>query len=413
MILLFLYLFLALSISFLCSILESVLLSTTQSFLSAKQEAGNQSAKKLINLKQNIDRPLSAILSLNTVAHTVGAAGVGAQATKVFGEAYFGIVSAVLTILILVVTEIIPKTLGARYWRELALPVGRIIEVLIFITYPLVLMSEIITKIISNNKHENYSTSREELTALANIGAEEGVFEESENKIIQNLIKFQSVKLHEIMTHRTDIVALPVDASLKEVIYAINIEKYSRMPVYEDNIDNIVGVVHTKFLIQYLTEKNNIDNFNLRDIIQQPYFAPEFKRTDETFREIQENQNHMVIVIDEYGGTAGIVTLEDLIEAIVGSILDETDEVEQDILTLDEGTFIIKGTTSLDDVSDFLNVRLPIEEYETLSGFLIGQLGKIPEKGDELTVEFSGIVFRIKETDAKKITKVKVCKAGI
>lgn len=298
MTLLLFYLSLSLIVSFLCSILESVLLSSTHSFLLAKEESGNKAATALINLKQNIDRPLSAILTLNTAAHTVGAAGVGAQATKLFGEAYFGIVSAILTMLILVFTEIIPKTLGARYWRELALTSGTIIKVLIIITFPLVKLSEYITRVISSKQLEQ-TTTREELSAMANLGAEEGIFEETENSIIQNLINFNSVKLYEIMTHRTNIVALAVNASLDEVSSFINQEKYSRIPVYEDNIDNIIGILHVKYLIQYLSEDGDKKEFNLRNIIRKPYFVAGFKRTDELFKELQLNKNHMAIIMEE------------------------------------------------------------------------------------------------------------------
>lgn len=190
MTLLFTYLFIALFTSFLCSIIEAVLLSTPVSFLKAKLEKGASSAATFLKLKLDIDKPLSAILTLNTIAHTVGAAGVGAQATLVFGEAYFGLVSAVLTILILVLTEIIPKTIGANYNRELMGLSARIIHVMIIITYPPVIVSGTLTRLLSKKK-VGYTTTREELSALANIGKEEGVFGEKENKIIQNLIKLK------------------------------------------------------------------------------------------------------------------------------------------------------------------------------------------------------------------------------
>jgi len=183
MTLLLVYLFIALFISFICSILEAVLLSTPVSYLNIKDENGEKSAKTFLKLKANIDRPLSAILTLNTVAHTIGAAGVGAQAVKVFGEAYFGVISAVLTVFILIFSEIIPKTIGASYWRNLALPSGQLMHYLVIITYPSVVISELITRFFS--KKEANSVSREEISAMANIGAKEGIFDENENKIIQ------------------------------------------------------------------------------------------------------------------------------------------------------------------------------------------------------------------------------------
>ncbi len=211
MILLLVYLFLALIVSFLCSIMEAVLLSTPQSFLIVKSENGNAWAKAFIDLKTHIDKPLSAILSLNTVAHTVGAGGVGAQAVKLFGEASFGFISAILTILILVITEIIPKTIGARCWRNMAMISSRIIQGMIIITYPLVVMSAVITRLISKRTQEQ-TTSREEIAALTNIGADEGIFSDKENKIIQNLLRLKNAKVTEIMTPR--VVAAAADENL-------------------------------------------------------------------------------------------------------------------------------------------------------------------------------------------------------
>lgn len=410
MTLLLIYLFLALGVSFLCSVLEAVLLSTTPSYLNVKLESGNKRARLFMDLKKNVDRPLSAILTLNTIAHTVGASGVGAQATKVFGDAYFGIISAVLTILILVFSEIIPKTIGARYWRSMALVSAQLIQYLIYITYPLVVVSEYITKMISSKSHEQTTTSREELSVLANVGTQEGVFEADENKIIQSIIKRKAITVNEVMTHRTDIVALPVNASLEEVVSVVTKEKYSRVPIYEGNIDNIVGILHAKDLIKYLSGYHNADEFNVRDVCRTPYMASMFMTMDQLFKDFQQNKIHIAIIIDEFGGTAGIVTHEDLLEEIVGEIFDEDDEIVKDIIKVDENTFYINGSISLDDVVDYFNVELPIEKYETLSGFIIGQIGRIPMNGDKDSIEYAGFVFKIEEVDGRMISKVKVCR---
>ena len=239
MTLLLFYLFLALFVSFLCSVMESVLLSTPISFLYAKEEGSYKSATTFIKLKNNIDRPLSAILSLNTVAHTIGAAGVGAQATKIFGEIYFGVISAILTLLILIFSEIIPKTIGARYWRRLALASGIIINIMVIITFPLVIMTGYITKLFSRNKDE-LTVSREEISAMANIGTEEGIFEEKENKIIQNLVRLKNVKVSEIMTPRVVVTIADENMSLEEFLRNKEFLHYSRIPVYSKNRENIL-----------------------------------------------------------------------------------------------------------------------------------------------------------------------------
>lgn len=238
-----LYLFMALGISFTCSVLEAVLLSTPMSFITMKeQEGGGKSALLLKKYKQNIDKPISAILSLNTIAHTIGAAGVGAEAVKIFGQAYFGIISAILTILILVLSEIIPKTIGASYWRRLALFSAQVIRVFVYICYPLVLLSELITRIFSP-KEKEVSVSREEVSAMLTMGEEEGVFESNENKVIQNLIRLNNVKVKEVMTPRVVTAVAPEEMTLRDFYNEKSYRFYSRIPVYGDNKDYITGYV--------------------------------------------------------------------------------------------------------------------------------------------------------------------------
>ena len=228
--LLIIYFIGAISLSFLCSVLEAVLLSTPMSFISLQESKGARSAKLLKKFKLDIDKPIAAILSLNTIAHTIGAAGVGAEAVKIWGEAYFGLISAILTALILVLSEIIPKIVGATYWRSLALPTSRIIQVLIIITYPLVLLSELITKLISHKKHPQ-SVSREEVSAMVTVGAEEGVFEKEENKMIQNLIKLKNVSARDIMTPSVVVAAADETMTLREFYKNEQYKSFSRIPV--------------------------------------------------------------------------------------------------------------------------------------------------------------------------------------
>lgn len=272
MALLIVYLLVALIVSFICSIMEAVLLSTPHSFLMVKSEKGNIWAKHFIELKNNVDKPLSAILSLNTVAHTIGAAGVGAQAVKVFGEAYFGLVSAILTILILVLTEIIPKTIGARYWRKLTRISSVVIRAMIFITYPLVLLSAIITKAFSKNNSE-HSTSREEISALASIGADEGIFMEKEYKIIQNLLRLKNVKVSEIMTPRVVVAAADENLFLSEFLKNKDFLKFSRIPVYAGNFENITGYVFRQMVFEKLAEDQH--QLKLKDIKREIVIVPD------------------------------------------------------------------------------------------------------------------------------------------
>lgn len=325
MTLLLIYLFLALTVSFLCSIMEAVLLSSPLSYLKVKEEAGKRGAIIMIKLKQNIDRPLSAILSLNTVAHTVGAAGVGAQATIIFGEEYFGLVSAILTILILVLTEIFPKTIGARYWRELAGFSAVIIRAMIFITYPLVIISSFITKIFSRKGGE-HTTSREEISVLANIGAEEGIFGEKENKIIQNLIRLKSIKTYEVMTPRVVVSVADENMELDDFLKNKEYLRFSRIPIYSENDEHITGYVFRQTVFEKLAEDKV--GLKLKDLKREIVFIPNSKPLFGVWELLLEKKEHIAVVVDEYGGMDGIVTMEDIIETLLGfEIVDEKDTI--------------------------------------------------------------------------------------
>ncbi|RRO21917.1 CNNM domain-containing protein [Flavobacteriaceae bacterium 14752] len=326
MFLLLLYLFIALFTSFLCSIMEAVLLSVPMSYLKSKAENGDKTLDSMIGFKDDVEKPLSAILSLNTIAHTVGAAGVGAQATLVFGDAYFGIVSAVLTILILIFTEIIPKTLGANYNKKLSQIVSVLIKWTIFITYPLVWMSSIITKSLSSKKAE-LTTSREEISALADIGNQEGIFVEKEKKIIQNLIKLKSLKIKEVMTPRIVVVTANEDMSLREFLENKEFLHFSRIPVFKDNTDNVTGYVFRQYVFEKLAE----DQFDLKlkDIKRDILTFPKSITLFDAWEEMLSRKEHISLVLDEYGGMDGITTLEDIIESLLGfEIVDETDKEE-------------------------------------------------------------------------------------
>lgn len=325
MALLLAYLFLALFVSFLCSIMESVLLSTPQSFLLVKQQQGHQWAHHFSELKSDIDKPLSAILSLNTVAHTIGAAGVGAQAVEVFGEASFGIVSAVLTVLILVLTEIIPKTIGARYWRNLTKISSSVIRGMIWISYPLVVVSALITRLFSKGEKE-MTTSREEIAALASIGADEGVFSENEHRIIQNIVKLKNVRVDQILTPRVVVAVADEKLPLGEFLKNKDYLKFSRIPVYSEKEENITGYVFRQIVFEKLAEDQH--DLTLKDIKRNILIVPNNMVLFVLWEKLIEKKEHIAMIVDEYGGFDGIVTMEDIIETLLGlEIMDEKDTV--------------------------------------------------------------------------------------
>lgn len=327
------------------------------------------------------------------------------------------IITIVLLYFTLVLGEMVPKKLAVKKAEGVARVVAGPLYFLSILSYPfikiLTLSTGFIVRMLGVDPDEDEEqVTEEEIRLMVDVGEEKGTIDETEKEMINNIFDFNNKIVSDIMTHRTDIEALPVDASLNEVTSFINSEKYSRIPIYEDNIDNIIGVMHSKYIIQYLAEEGDKKNFNLRDIIRQPYFVPASKRTDELLKELQKNKTHMAVIIDEYGGTAGIVTLEDLIEEIVGNIFDEDDVEEKEMEKIDDNTFIINGAISLDEVQEALGVDLPVDDYETLSGFVIGQMGRIPEKGDTSIIEFNELMLKVEEVDEKKVSKIRVCKNG-
>jgi len=305
--------------------MESVLLSTPLSYLKIAKESGKKSAVFMEKHKQNVDKPLSAILSLNTIAHTVGATGVGAQAIKVFGDVYFGLVSAIFTILILIFTEIIPKSIGARFWKELIGFAGRGTQIMIVITYPIVLVSAYVTKIFSKNKIEQ-TISREEISALANIGTEEGIFEEKENRILQNLIKLKRIKVSEIMTPRVVVSVADENMSLDSFLQNKDYQRFSRIPVFSEKEGNITGYVFRPTVFE--KPSKDLKTLQMRNIKREIAVVPETMPVFNVWEILLEKKEHIALIVDEYGEMDGIVTLEDIIETLLGiEIVDERDTV--------------------------------------------------------------------------------------
>lgn len=328
MLLLFVYLSVAILISFLCSILEAVLLSITPSFVeSMKHGKRKKLGLSLEELKSNVDRPLAAILSFNTIAHTVGAAGVGAQAAKVFGNEYLGIVSAVLTLLILIFSEIIPKTIGANYWRSLIGFTASTLKVLIWLMYPLVVLSKGITKLLSKDDASATSVSRAEVSAMADIGEKEGVFASTESKMIKNLVTLRNITAEDVMTPRTVMVMMQEDKQLQELFNHETFDKFSRIPVYKKNRDDISGYVHKIDVLSKLAADEH--ELKLKDIKREVMMVGHEMKLPVVLDELVESKEHFALVTDRYGGVAGLVTMEDIMETLLGrEIMDEFDGIE-------------------------------------------------------------------------------------
>ncbi len=325
MTLLLIYLFGALALSFMCSILESTLMSTPISYITMLEDQGAKGAPRLRQYKTDIDRPVAAILCLNTIANTFGAAGVGQQSTALFGEAFFGVISAIMTLMILVFSEIIPKKIGASFWRQLALPVASVIRVIIIITYPLVLLSEMITRWFEP-KEKPLSVSREEVTAMVDLGTEEGTFKEQESTTIQHYLDTAKTTAEDIMTPSTVVASAPETMTMREFHANKSFNPFSRIVVYRDNTDFITGYILRASVLEKMAE----DRFDMtlstirRDIISFQESTP----ISEIWEKMVSNKEQISVITDEYGCLRGLVTMEDVIETMLGvEIVDENDNI--------------------------------------------------------------------------------------
>ena len=324
MTLLLIYVFIALVFSFLCSIGEAVLLSVTPSYIAVQEQEQKRSGMLLRGLKNDINKPLAAILTLNTIAHTVGAAGAGAQASNVFGSGYLGITSAVLTLLILVFSEIIPKTLGAFYWRRLAPATAYSLKGLVIAMYPFVRLAEMLTGRLGEATAVQ-GFSRGEFKAMAELSHEEGQLDEREAEILKNLLEMDQVRARDVMTPQNVVFSLPEHTTVGGYFNRYQGERFSRIPVFHEGSDHLSGFVLLNDLLLAQargnsTSKLSVYRRDLHAVISQMSLA-------RVIREMLDKRAHMMLVVDEYGGTEGIITLEDIIESLLGlEIIDEGDK---------------------------------------------------------------------------------------
>jgi len=326
MLLLIVYILIALGFSFLCSIAEAVILSVTAGYVAVLEKEHKKSGKLLRQMKQDINQPLAAILTLNTIAHTVGAAGAGAQATAVFGNAYLGIISAILTLLILIFSEIIPKTLGAHYWQVLAPTVGYGLKGLIWLLYPFVKLSEYLTQTMTHGPSLK-GFNRDELSAMAELSWQEGLLEQQESRILLNLLSLHETKVEDAMTPHTVVFSIPDDITVKEYYEQHNAELFSRIPVYKDEKDKITGFVLRSDLL--LAQAHGETTATIAKYMRELSVMVGAMPLSKALNKLLEIRANILLVVDEYGGMEGILTLEDILETMLGlEIMDEGDKAE-------------------------------------------------------------------------------------
>ena len=362
------------------------------------KDEGKRAGVFLHDMQQRIDEPISAILTLNTIAHTMGAAIGGGLALQVFGEEWIALFSAGLTFAILLFSEIVPKTLGATFWKELAAPTAWFLRGLILVMKPVLIPLSIFSRAISGGRSAESTVSRAELEVMAEIGRREGTLDEAEWRVVTNVMNLSEVTVGEVMTPRTDMVAISVDASVDEAKDMMLDEGHLRMPVFEESLDRIVGILVARELWQ--ADREGITE--IRDILRPPRFAPASKPVEDLIVEMRGARSKMIMVVDEFGGIAGLATLEDLIEEIVGGIQDEH-ELDEPLAFQDLAGNITRvwGGVPIREANERLGLELPEDDFDTVGGFVFGGLNRVPVVGDELVVR--GGRFRVVKMDGRRI----------
>ena len=406
---------------------EIAFISLNDTKIEKQAKEGNKKAKQIQKMLKNPSEFLATIQIGITLAGFLSSAfasdafaDILAPALyKIFPmisiQAFKGISIVLITIILsfftLVFGELVPKRLAMKYYEKIAFSSIGVIRFLSIITLPFVKVLSAVTNFISKlfgiSENEEEVVTEEEIKMMIDEGEEKGTIQQEEKEMIHNIFEFNDITVSEVMTHRTDVYAIEIDSEINDIIKELDDYKYSRIPVYEETIDNIKGILFVKDLLKYLHGKKAI---KIKNIMREAYFVSENKPINELFKNLQKNKMQMAIVVDEYGGTAGIVTMEDLLEEIVGNIFDEYDDFENDYTKIDDNTFLINGSVSINDLKKILKIDLPEGDYETLSGYLIDLLGRLPKDNETPIIETKQVNYKIEKSEDKRIVLVKACK---
>lgn len=402
-------LIICLALSALFSATETALMSLSKIRVKQMVENKEKGAERLNKLLSDPNKLLSAILIGNNVVNIGASSLMTSLAIEVFGNTGVGIATGIMTLLILIFGEITPKSLAAQNSEKVSLRVSGFVQFVMIILTPInFVLSKItyfIIKILGGDVHENQPfITQEELKTIVAVSYKDGVLEDEEKDMIYNVFDFSDSQINDVMITRTEMTAIDINASYEEILDVISKKQYSRIPVYEDTMDNIIGILYLKDLLFLQGETES--EFDLRKYIHSPYFTYEFKSTKELFKEMRANRIHMVIVVDEYGGTEGIVTMEDLIEEIVGDIEDEYDKKINDIVVVKENEYIVNGNVRIDEINKEIGTHIESEDFDTIAGFVIGLIDKIPEIGEE--TEYENIKFIIESINKNQIKKIRI-----
>ncbi|EHI96801.1 protein of unknown function DUF21 [Clostridium sp. DL-VIII] len=390
------------------SMSETALMSLSRMRLRHMVEEKVPKAELVEKLIEDPSKLLGAILIGNNVANIAASAVATVLATDLFGDTGVGIATGIITILVLIFAEITPKSIAKQRAETVSLLVATPIKFIVIIFKPLVYIftsiSSLFTRIFAGDVSEDKSSiTEEELRTIVGVSEEEGVLENAEKEMIFNVIDFADLLVKDAMVQRVDIVSVDEEASYDEVMHIFKNEQFSRIPVYRETIDNIIGVLNVKDLAMV---ENIREDFNISKYIREPLYTFEFRRIVELFKEMKRTRNHMAVVLDEYGGTVGLITIEDLVEEIVGDIEDEYDEEKHPIDFIDDNEYVVDGSLRLHDISDLVGFNIDSDEFDSIGGIMIGELGRVPEKYEEVTV--NGVKLIAEEIVKNRIKKVRM-----
>lgn len=396
---------LLLSASAFFSSAETALMTSNKLRIRNLAENGDKRAEKVLEITANTDKMLSAILIGNNIVNLSASALSTTLTLKMFGSSLVGVATGVLTFLILVFGEITPKNVASKNAEDMALKYIGIISVLVIILTPAIYIvnkvAGIVISLFIKNNDDNNMVTEDELRAMVEVSHEDGVIEKEEKKMIVNVVDFGDTVAGDIMLPRVDMVMVSVESSYEEILKIFREERYTRIPVYEESPDNVIGILNVKdFLL--IEDK---ENFSVKEHLREPLYTYEYKKTSSLMVDMRKTGANIVIVLDEYGTTVGLITLEDMLEEIVGEIRDEFDADEDEGITkISETEYLIDGSTNLDDVNDRIGLELSSEEYESIGGIIMEKLGRLPVEGEVIT--FDNIILTVKKMDHARIEKV-------
>lgn len=406
---------------------EIAFISLNDAKIERDAKEGNKKAKQILKMLKSPSKFLATIQIGITLAGFLSSAFasdafadklapvlnnlIPAISLEVWRGVSIVLITIILSFFTLVFGELVPKRLAMKYYEKISYATIGVIRGISVITAPFVKLltasTNMVSKIFGVGESEEEVVTEEEIKMMIAEGEEKGTIEQGERQLLNNVFEFNDIIVSEIMTPRTDMYAIDINDKIEDVLDEIDEFKYSRIPVYEENVDDIKGILFVKDILKPLKDNEKIE---IDKIIREPYFVPESKDIDELFKEMQQNKVQMAIVIDEYGGTAGLITMEDIIEELVGNIFDEYDDEEIDVKKIDENTYIVSGLLTSYELKKVFGIEIPEGDYETLSGYLLDRLGRIPDENEHPVIEDEKLTYKVEEMEDKRIKYVKVCK---